>query len=774
MTKEKLIKQDNYEDSFSNYYYENELISEEEKNSSNYLIYMVDKVIRDLNYDKLDLKKAAMYYNRTRDNNEFCYLWESEGLANPGELPFVSLILPRIKVLVGVHLQHRFNYFISCRGNDALTLIEEEKKTGLLNKIYNEIVEDIQARLKLLTHFAKPDEQSKQLKIQDELYQKKIDKLILDYDAEFISEIEILSQDVLNDLVSKLNIKNLSADLFEHLLIYGQCYYRTFIDNLGETPQLDICNPRHFYYKKHDYKKEVSQSNQCFYKMYMTKTEILNKFGAEMTLEEKKELSNRLSLFSYDTDNYWDLGLYQQGTVNLLNEENSNINQYQQYKYQDKSFHEYICVYHSEWLSNNEYITTDKNSQTITKYRMDRYEGYRIGGEAGIYLKLRKSPYVVRDLDFPDKCTLSYNGIIQANVNSTKPESMVLLLKQIQDDYDITLYLRKQAESQFRLGGLAIDVASLPKLLGGTMEERLEKVLQYRKNANIYLMDSSQEGILQGGQNASIQDYPSNVDLNFIQACNQILEQLEALAADITGVNRQMMGQMEERDGAAVTKQALMQTSLSTKTWFTSIDRVTECLLTDLLELSRISYEIGQKGAYLLGTKQKIYSINNLFKLSSYSVYVSDSGQEETMLAKLEQFIQPFAQNGTLDMDLALELVTTNSVSKMKSTILNKKKAKENSELEQMKQQLEQINKQMEETNKELEKLKKLDLDTKAKELSLQERKVITTETKLAHDKELKEKNLQAKTDAEKQRNEIEKIQAVNGGKDKEVKNVSW
>ena len=97
----------------------------------------------------------------------------------------------------------------------------------------------------------------------------------------------------------------------------------------------------------------------------------------------------------------------------------------------------FINVYHVEWKANNkieysdeEFVEVEGNSAEIVlkrkkkfKYRLDRYEGIRIGED--IYMDMGKSKHIVRSKDNPSNCDLTFNGSTFSDRNG-EPYSLVL------------------------------------------------------------------------------------------------------------------------------------------------------------------------------------------------------------------------------------------------------------------------------------------------------------------------------------------------------------
>lgn len=744
-----------------------ELLTEKEKDTEAYFISMVDAIIRELNYDKKLVKQQYAYYNGIRSSDKFCALTENEGIGAPFDVPFISLIRPRLRALIGIQLNHPFNYKITCNGDFAYTEIEEEKKIFLLNEYFSQINKDLQKNLAYLGNIKPEAQQGQQADTHYyTLYENALKNIKFDYADDFVSTLEIEAQHILNHMIAELRLPHKIADLFEHLLIAGSAYYKVTIQELGFLPELEILNPVNFYHVKHNIKENVSSSSRAFYRKWMTKTEIMNSFGHELSDEEREDLDGTLNTFAYSADIYWSPEIEAQmastNSVDVVNVHTYGMNFYE---YQWR----YYPVYYCEWLANNKIKWTNPlTNEEEERFQLDRYEGIRIGDAHGLYLRMRKSPYVVRNMDNPYKCFLSFGGVYKGNENDYRPESMVRDLMEIQDASDIAYYLRKRVESQVFPAGIQVDIATLPAFLGSNTFERVSKMLAYMKQG-FKLIDSIQEGVAAGGQYGGINNYPASVNSDLVGVFASTIELCEQDADKVTGVNRQMLGQMEQRDGLGVTKQSLVQTSLITKSWFNTLDLCINFLLTDLIEASRISCVEGRKYQYIHSGKNKLFSISNKFKLASYSVFVTDKDaiykDEET----LRQVGMQFAQSGQLDPVSILEILASKSVTEVSSSIKNRLNDKTKQEMDSMKSQLEQLGKENADLKKQVENIDQEELKRKQKELQLKEQEILAKIQEAKDDLAFKYKELEAKMAEVSKRTELEKLQIIADPKAKEV-----
>jgi len=72
----------------------------------------------------------------------------------------------------------------------------------------------------------------------------------------------------------------------------------------------------------------------------------------------------------------------------------------------------------------------------------------------------------------PTHCTLSYGGLYILN-RDNEPSSLVLQCANLQDKYDVVMYLRDNILANSGTAGDWLDVSMLPTFLGADTTERI-------------------------------------------------------------------------------------------------------------------------------------------------------------------------------------------------------------------------------------------------------------------------------------------------------------
>lgn len=373
------------------------------------LIDKTNGAISELVYDKYELQKAYNYYNGKRDKEQFRYLEENYGIGSPTSVEFTPLLKKHVDALVGEYLGTPILPKISCKDSETISNITREKQLQILSEI---------------TKFLKSHLNNSLLKfidgkdITDKTIKDQLDKIVSNIDQTFISQYEMSAQYIVQyimqsretDLITKLR------QLLTDLLITGYTFFRVSQSLSGTNIKIEVLNPLNTFIDRNPESPYVKDSYRVVIRSWLTKNQILAKYGKELSKEDLKELKDRW----YDNgDAAVYRRVYSPGTYSTINdhEEEDTIPGYPNDEY-SQSRYQLIPVYEVEW------IETDEN------FVMQRYNTIRIGETIYILRGLDKN--VIRSKDNPNFCTLSVNGVYFLN-RSQQPYSLILKCAHLQD-----------------------------------------------------------------------------------------------------------------------------------------------------------------------------------------------------------------------------------------------------------------------------------------------------------------------------------------------------
>lgn len=701
------------------------------------LIEKTDSTIAELVKPKTEIQKAYNYYAGLRDAEQFRYLEENYGVGNPTNVEFTPLVKKHIDALIGEFLGVPITPKISCKDPETISNIARDKQIAISKKVYTYLQEKINnALLKFINNKQPTDENIKE----------DLDKIIADLENDFLSEYEIASQNIItyilqdrrSDILTKLRF------LFLDLLIAGYCMFRCIPSESGENINIEVLDPRNTFIDRNPESIYIKHSYRSVIRKWYNKEQILNKYGKDLKSEDLKTIKENWREEARNSGYYYIKGHPGHSYSPNVEGLDYGIEAQMGYPYDDKSesynIYDLIPVYEVEW------IQSDKN------FVMNRYQTIRIG--ENIYILKGKAEDVIRTKSDPTSCTLSINGIYFTN-RSSKPFSLMLSCMNLQDKYDLILYIRDSVLANSGTIGDYIDMSLLPTWLGTEPAERLQKYLAYKK-IGIGPIDSSQEGRLATGQaplNTIFNGYDDTVKVNAIQALQLCIQSIEETVSSITGVFRERLNGIEQRDAVSNIKQGVQNSFIISKQYYQQMDITLSELLTDALNIAKIVYKNGLTGTIILGEKyQKIFTaLPEHFTLSDWDVHVSTSTELMQEDQIIKQLVPELIRAGAMAPDVLLEIMSTKSITKAKSIARHavKKQKEENNHIQKLQQQLQEVSQQAEQMQKQLQ-------EAQQKVQQLNEAKMKLEMQKIQQDAKIAWYEAQTDRDYKNKKNEIE------------------
>ena len=725
----------------------------ERNKSDEELIQKTDIAISELVYDKDDLQKAYNYYNCKRDAEQFKYLEENFGLGNPTSIEFTPLIRKHVDALIGEYLGTPILPKISCKDDKTITNITREKELYISREVAKTLQKNL--RNKLLDFMETNDDS----KLIDPNIQKQIDTLVEDLDSNFVSQYEIAAQNVVEYLIQdrKTDFKRKLWDLIKDLLVTGYTFYRVVPSPDKSNVQVEVLNPLNTFIDKNPNSPYVKDSYRVVVRKYMTKSQILNTYGKDMSTEDIKNLrENWKEELDYSskyirlmrTAGCQSLGII--GDHEAVVEPGKPVQKNKGYN----PNYEQIPVYEVEW------IETDKD------FVMQLYQTVRIGQD--IYILKGKKEDVIRSVSNPSYCSLTVNGVYFDNRND-EPFSLVLSCANQQDRYDLLIFYRDNLIANSGTAGDWIDESLIPTNLGVQWPERLKKWLAYKKQG-IALLDTAQEGRLATGQapiNTIFNGFDDTVKAQAIQAIQMAIDAVEQTVSSITGVFRERLNGIEAKDAVTNVKIGQNNSYIISRQWYSHMDILTEEILTDCLNEAKIVYKKGLTGTIILGDKyQKIFTaLPEHFTVTDFDIHIVANSDIVRDLEQIKALVPELAKSGAIDLDTIFNIMSCKSLSeaKFQAALAVKKKKQEMNEVGQLQQQLQEAQQQLQQMQGELQK-------AQSKVQELNENKLQIDKYKAEQDSQIK--SYQAETDRtykeamaenDRKRTEIELLQLRDG-----------
>lgn len=671
------------------------------------LIEKTDKAISELVYPKYELQKAYNYYNGVRDADQFRYLEEVYGTNTPTTLHFTPLIKKHIDALIGEYLGTPIIPKISCKDSETISNIDREKQLKIASELHNYLKQNLK---KSVLNFINGKD------ITDGLVDQQLKRIVEDINNTFVSEYEIAAQNVIEYIMQSrdTDIITVLRDLLLDLLITGYSFYRVVPTVENNNIRIQALSPLNTFIDRNFESPYIKNSYRAVVRNWMTKNQILNEYGKDMKQSDRKLLDEKWDSVYENAMYYVRMG----ETGGIPNTDGIQAGVEVTPGYPDSrngTMHELIPVYEVEWLE------TDKD------FVMQRYKTIRIGEQ--IYILKGKDEQVMRSQSNPTHCGLSVNGIYFLN-RGVKPYSMVLACAHLQDQYDLLNFYRDNLIANSGTVGDWIDLTLIPEKLGVNLPERLVK-WQALKKQGLGVLDSSQEGRIASGQaplNTIFNGFDNTVKAQAVQAIQMAIDAVEQTTSSITGVFRERLNGIEQRDAVTNVKIGQNNSFIITKQYYHQMDLVVNEMLLDCLNLAKVVFKNGLTGTIILGDKyQKVFTaLPEYFTMTDHDIRIITSTDVVKDLEQIRNLIPEFVKSGGLPPDIIIEAITSKSIPDLKYKIKKAMRIQkdENNQMQQLsqqnqqlQQQAQQMQKQLQEAQKKIEQLNQTKLQLEQKQL---------------------------------------------------------
>ena len=652
------------------------------------MIKRTDEIIAELVREKVELQKAYNYYAGIRDEEQFKYLEENFGIGSPTSVKMTPMVKKHIDALIGEYLGTPILPKISCKDSETISAITREKSIAIAQGVTKFLKDHLNTTL--LQFIDGKDTTDKAIKQQ-------IDKIKEDINQSFVSKFEIAAQNVVQyimqsrqtDMITKLRT------ILLDLLLTGDTFFRAKESASGTNIQIEVLDPLNTFPDRNPESPYIKDSHKIVVRKWLSKQQILSYYGKDLSRDDIEKVKETWS------DDFGEGTIYGYTYANTVQPMYSNM---PGHPVNEDGLQKLIPVYEVEWLE------TDKN------FVMQRYSSVRIGGD--IYIINGKDEHVIRSKDNPNYASLSVNGVYFTN-RTNKPYSLMLACADLQDKYDLLIYYRDVLIANSGVKGQIIDFSLIPANLGVNWPERIKTWMAYRK-AGSMMIDTTQEGRneLGAGQfNTMFSGYDDTLSAQAIQAIQLAIDSVEATTSSITGVFRERLNGIQQRDAVTNIQQGVNNSFTITKPIYQQMDLVTCEIISDCLNQAKRTWKKGLTGILVLGdNQQKVFTaLPEDFTFTDYDIHVISSTQIMQDMQQIQMLVPEFIKSGQLPPDILFEVMTSKSLSEMKYKVKKalKIQKEENNQIQQLQQKLEETTQQSQQLQKELQqaqqKIKQLD-----------------------------------------------------------------
>ena len=667
----------------------------------------------------------------------------------PAKVRHIPIIRPKLESLVSKEMGRPRIKKIIAVDKDSVKRKLRKLKDDFLEKQFDKIriaqqaererQALLQAQQQLIQESAEnPDLKELIFEIQGhlELYAKILanDSAITEEEAQTLQEYyeysykefeENLMADALDEFYDRKRLRHLDNDCFEEQMITGEpIWYVDWQPGMTE-PEVRQVRPDRLWYQHNTSAKFLSELDWWVEYIPMTYGQIVYKFGDELT---EKDLAYLREMSPYQSQDAWyrtNLNNYPDGTPaptwdnqDRLYAHNidcflvtwkEQVEVYALYKKNTKKsilyeetphFVKYLTAEEVKKKTSTEAKRKrmERKGESIKKrYRLDKWQGYRLGGSDGVFVKVKKCPFQYRVEESLSDCPGPYIGL--ANNKYHKANSPIWETRDIQDLYNILHYQEELLVALSGVKGTIYDLSQMPTTMSP------QEVMYYRKQGLAFIETLHKDGRPKKTSFNQFQTYDDTLS-PAVGIITQIKESLKAIASEITGVQPQQQGQVANTDQVGTYKMALQQSNVTVERYYQILEELIEHRDTRLCNLFVYAYAEGKEGVYVLGKeRQKILQIQKNSLKGEFRTVVNNGAKEREIMQMAKEVATQKMSAGQLDTSswLALLDIDTmheirNMLTKYEDDFRNKMQQQEIQTAEQQKQaqmELQQMNMQM-------------------------------------------------------------------------------
>ena len=206
------------------------------------------------------------------------------------------------------------------------------------------------------------------------------------------------------------------------------------------------------------------------------------------------------------------------------------------------------------------------------------------------------------------------------------------------------------------------------------------------------------------------------------------IDSVEATVSSITGVFRERLNGIEQRDAVSNIKQGVTNSFIVTKHIFQQMDLIICELLMDGLNQAKYTWKKGLTGTIILGEyQQKIFTaLPQHFTLTDFDIHIISSSQIMEEMERTKAIIPELVKGGVMPPEAIIECLSAQGYADLRHKVKKaiKQQKEETNLIQKLQQQAEESSKQAQQLSKELEKAQQQIKALDEKRLELEQRKI--------------------------------------------------
>ena len=672
---------------------------------------------------KLKSKKINLnLYNGKVDVKDMKLILNPGGLEQffvPDAIQHYPIITPRVNVLVGEEKRRKFDWSVQIINPDTLSKIKQDKKKLVDQKLMEMLQSDVS-----------DDELEQEL-------QKYGDYINMDYQDMREKRANLL----MRHYIAKLDMKIAFQQGFKDALIMGEEIY--MFDIVNGDVSFEKLNPLKVHTLRGGYSNKIEDSDVIVLDDFWSPGKIQDHYYNDLSDVDVKKLDDgswnsgtkNLDGVTEAVDDVAGLKLLGRESMDTYIESTGIYNSQDTHgrgTHTDGAGN--VRVLRMFWRSMKKIIKVtyfDESGKKQSKFRSEEYildknmgetaktlwipqwwKGVKIGKDT--YLQIKPKEIQYNKLNEP-----SFNscGIVGQVYNSGDEEAVTMVdkAKPFQYLYDISWYRVNEALSKYLGSIVELDLAKVPTGWSVT------KWLYFARKSGISVVDSfkeGQKGMAKGKLAGSVGNTTGKVLEqrvgDFIQTHIDMMEFAKAQMDEITGVSRQRLGQVENRETVGGVERAVSQSNHITEELFTMHDYCKKRCFQILIETAKIALKGKDVKFSYIGddmTRQLAEIDGDQFAEEEYGLMVSNDDEINRMEQKLEGMVQMGLQNQMISFSTAIKIYNSPSIREIQRFIEKDEQQMKESQSKQAEDQNKQMQAQIEQAALTEQQAQALDLE---------------------------------------------------------------
>jgi len=595
-------------------------------------------------------------YNNILNLSDFKYVCKpfgEEGGELPAKMVNRDIVSGKIKAVLGMEMKRPFSWKVIATNKEATTRIEKEEFSKIRDFVISSVMNPIQEKINTQAEQENkgrelsPDEQAQiQQKVEEDYKAATPEEVKRYMKRDHQDPAEVLSHQLLNYLIEKINLKRKFNDGFKHMHLSAKEIF--YVGTFNGEPEVWNVNPLRFNCDISPDTQFIEDGEWATCEYRMTPSEVIQYFNSELSQSEIDKI-------------YTDYAKYE----NLRVED--RIFSFTEIDEEDTS--NTVRVLHCTWKSLRklkflEYIGEDGETASMIvdeTYKLDResgdisteevwipevYEAWKIGND--IYKNMQPIPGQFKDLDNLYYCKLPYYGAICDNMNSIATGIMDRL-KVYQYYYNIVMYRVELLLASDEGKKVLMNINAIPDSAGID----IEKWTYFMKSSSIMWYDPNEEG-------SSYQDVNTvakTIDLSLASDIGRYIELAEYLkkqAGISVGITEAIEGQIGTNESVGNSQANLINSSHILEPYFELHNNVKRNVLQALLETAKVAYANSKprKLNYVLDDmSREIIDLDPvLLDNSTLGIFVSNSSKADQSMQTIQQLAHAAMQNQRVEL----------------------------------------------------------------------------------------------------------------------------